>query len=811
MGIFDAYNLGMLRHAVLARCTLAALAVVVSNAQAQLDRLRTQLADENPRTRRQAVAAAARLGKRAEPLIPQLIALLADSDRGVSCDAVECCVDLGPAVEKPLRAALPNMLGTASVYAASICARLDIVLAADESRRLDSALVPALGAKDAAIRLAAAHGARAIAEPGDTLVVRLLAAIDDAAANVRGAADLSVHHIALRALPRMRAVLATGKVKGTPRLVRALAQLQGSPVFLARFCKDNDAATRLAAVVQLGRARWRARRQLPAIETALEDKDKEVRAAAVRAFGQVTGDREAFTATLAKAVRSKHAATRHAAYRCLADGCPMLPSFLPYIVPDLANEKLREAAIEALVRARHRAPALLRPLLASGPAAARAAAGLALARCRDANSDDIAHILALLDDKDGNVRATAMRAVAQLGRRARDAVPSLVQLLKRKKDSAAAADALATMGSSARRAVTPLIKLLKSKDPELRRAAATALGALSAKKAIPRLARMLKEPYTGAFAAQALGAFADKAKTSLPQLVAALRDKKGPHRDQVAWAMGLIAEALQWSTGWSATPVRAVRSVQAALRAAANSDAPGLVRRWAVNALVRATRKESAECVAALRVWAKDPDESVREQALESLAKFTVGRAATAKLLVTELAAGSPGVRAAALAGLRRLGEPWTRLALDTLQPLLADPDRSLHEAVARVIGGVRNDGTRILLQGLEHESAIVRRASLAGLADSRYVLAKDRIQMLLALVADADSGSRKRIAQLVTRSPGGVDALRGAATSEKVVLRRLAAQAAAMLSANHKSVLEALLTDEDELVRTRAEDGLRK
>ena len=62
-----------------------------------------------------------------------------------------------------------------------------------------------------------------------------------------------------------------------------------------------------------------------------------------------------------------------------------------------------------------------------------------------------------------------------------------------------------------------------------------------------------------------------------------------------------------------------------------------------------------------------------------------------------------------------------------------------------------------------------------AGLDGCGHKATKDTIPLLLALVPDADTATRGRIASLIARAVGGVAAIAALATAEEVALRRVA------------------------------------
>ena len=110
----------------------------------------------------------------------------------------------------------------------------------------------------------------------------------------------------------------------------------------------------------------------------------------------------------------------------------------------------------------------------------------------------MALIQALKDKGDSSVRYWPAKALAQIGPKAKAAVPALAQALKDEDEwvRANAAEALGRIGPEAKAAVPALIQALKNEDVlRVRWGAAEALGQIgpAAKQAVPALAQALKD------------------------------------------------------------------------------------------------------------------------------------------------------------------------------------------------------------------------------------------------------------------------------------------------------------------------------
>jgi HEAT repeat protein len=108
----------------------------------------------------------------------------------------------------------------------------------------------------------------------------------------------------------------------------------------------------------------------------------------------------------------------------------------------------------------------------------------------------VAQLIRMLNDPKPAVQAQGAFGLSQLGPEAREAVPDLIEALK--KDSLVrqnAALALGQIGPDAREAVPALIEVLGDSEWIIRRQAAIALGRIGpdARAALPALQRLLKD------------------------------------------------------------------------------------------------------------------------------------------------------------------------------------------------------------------------------------------------------------------------------------------------------------------------------
>jgi hypothetical protein len=158
-------------------------------------------------------------------------------------------------------------------------------------------------------------------------------------------------------------------------------------------------------------------------------------------------------------------------------------------------------------RARDAAPDLIRALKDKEP---EVRSGAALALGKIGASEAVSEIAALLQDKMGNVKIDAARALALFKEDAAPALPLLLKVLKQDKEPARAAviDVVREIGPEARAAVPVLIEFVRGKDAVLARSAMGALASIGpdARDAVPAIteAAKSKDPLTAGSAGFAL-------------------------------------------------------------------------------------------------------------------------------------------------------------------------------------------------------------------------------------------------------------------------------------------------------------------
>ncbi|MFI5402276.1 MAG: HEAT repeat domain-containing protein [Planctomycetota bacterium] len=364
----------------------AALCLLLAVAAGQDDFARvktliTQLGSIDEQMRVEAAAELGRLGPRAKGAAPALCKALGDESSWVANTALASLKLIGPEAVP----ALVKALGNANQRVRELAMRL-----LDESFARD--LEPHLRAVAALLRdksaVAREHGAAALGKHGEAATDLLIAALG---ARESGAQDA--------------AVLGLSKVGGpaVPPLIRALANV--------------SAQTRQGAARALGALKAQGAGE--ELFAALSDKVPDVAAAAARALAAIRCLAERVLPRLLEGLRDPNATFREACIDSLAAwGQPAVKG----LVAALGVEDTRAAASLAFLRMDEKGAEALREPIAQGPVPIRCAALATLSRFPSefVSTDAIKDIGLCLRDDSLVVRASAARALAGLGPRARD-------------------------------------------------------------------------------------------------------------------------------------------------------------------------------------------------------------------------------------------------------------------------------------------------------------------------------------------------------------------------------------------------------
>ena len=538
-----------------------------------------------------------------------------------------------------------------------------------------------------------------------------------------------------------------------------------------------QAATRLQ---QLGDARG-----VNALGALLKDREASTRLAAVRALGTFVGVARA-AEMLVPVLHDADATVRvEAAFSLgnLHDARAVSP-----LLGLLADKTLqtRERAVSLLgpLRDPHAVPALIGAL--HDPAVpVRLAAVRALAFPNDTRAAE--PLLALIGDKDETVR--------------REIIALLGQLVARCPDPAVRM-----------RIADALLAGAKSPQVNVREAALTGLGNLRDPRVVPALLTALDDPAPGARSNAIRALSLQRDARVVPALLAHADDKDINTRHAIISALGELGDPRAADILLAALGDKAANTRNLAVQYIFNMlpDAPARIAdRLAIllastdegihdNAVAVLGRMGDPRALEPTLVLLKNPQEYIRQQALQSLLHIDNPRATaalvaalpdldenmrntlmwqnpqhprllalaremlkqpkiplriwaiqvtlqsnspqTAEMLIAALHDEDPTVRVAAMQGLERFGDGG-QLLDDTLLPeitaLAAAADPSVRAAAVRLLGPLRRPSMRkLLLAALHDPDKGVRMAAAGSLGSLDYALPRNDAQIVTALIA---------------------------------------------------------------------------
>jgi HEAT repeat protein/lysophospholipase L1-like esterase len=338
-----------------------------------------------------------------------------------------------------------------------------------------------------------------------------------------------------------------------------------------------------------------------------------------------------------------------------------------------------------------------------------------------------------LDSADPDLRASAARALGNLGGGAGAAVPALAKALEDPVPDvrSAAAWALGGVGEAGAEAVPALVSLLGSETASARAGAAWALGRMGPKAKAPFVINALIERFddpddavrfragdavlglnpgpialkpllaslerTSALgrdaAAEALGGLGPAAREAVPALALALQDPREEVRWRAAWALGRIGGAAR-----PAVPALIQAMEDAAIR-------------WHVCDALAGLGPEAAAAVPRLTAALRDESGNVRWRAAQALGAIGPAAVAAAPALVRVVSDTQENVRVAAVRSLALIGAP-PAIALPVLRQELSNGDDRARKEAADALGRLgRNAAAALpdLMRALEDAKPAVR------------------------------------------------------------------------------------------------------
>jgi HEAT repeat protein len=304
------------------------------------------------------------------------------------------------------------------------------------------------------------------------------------------------------------------------------------PQLVTEFTKALDHpnhSIKLLAIRHLGGYKADADPATKALARCLSDEDSVIREAAAMALAEIGGSAAEAVPALAEAARDPDTKSATAAVIALGVLGKNRREALMALVDCLGTPApVGVSAEDALVAWGADAVPQLQQIVDGRNPAARVRAIRALGRIGPAAKDAVPRLVRAMFDDDLAVQTSASEALGRLGP---TAVPALVDALKARDPAIRrrSAEALGSLGPVAAEAAAGLAKALRDRDPEVR-----------------------------AGAARALGRIGDGAKRTVSSLAKALRDKAAPVREEAAIALGnLVPRAAKASKALA----RALRDV----------------------------------------------------------------------------------------------------------------------------------------------------------------------------------------------------------------------------------------------------------
>ncbi len=490
----------------------------------------------------------------------------------------------------------------------------------------------------------------------------------------------------------------------------------------------SDQNKRREAALQLEAAGPAAKEAVPALIKALDDNDKQVWSNSIAALANLGPLAEPAIPELIKTMdsrtprggreRDRQQAVLRAAFALSRIGKAAIPALIESLsAPDTS---LRAGAAAALAGigpdARDAIPALISNFGHNDPAV-RGAVVDAIAAI---GTDALQPTRDALAATEPLARATATRAIARLGAKARDTAPALIDLLKTERDPvtrAAIFSALPAIEADAKNCIPPLLDALNDPDESVRNAAVGSLLLFHSeqKEIVSALSTLLQNPNPAIAgrAADLLGRIGSPSASAIPALLAAMANRQPPPPPFID-ALVQIGPA----------------SVPEILRAISTEMPDAITREhWSVKTL------QSMGGMAALPLGTalSDQNATIRLTAARALGEMGAPARPAIPELVKACADAAPGVRAAALGGLvaartnskiilplmqtaMRDAEPIVRLTALQLIPFLGeaahplgdamlaalrDPDATVRRTAIENVGPAQPEAIPILLENL--------------------------------------------------------------------------------------------------------------
>jgi HEAT repeat protein len=453
----------------------------------------------------QALGQARRRGAFTPAILKPLITAINDADNTCRLSALFALQQIGPEAKEAVAALTAAAADESRKDVYAVCQTLAAI--GPEARAALPALTKLL--KSPPHAASALSAMERIGGLDETHVAPLMAVIEETASRspLFDPSQMAERLLCEMGAKAKSAVPALGKLLShkTParrvtaaRILQAIGpEARAATAALAKALHDEHLPLRLEAAIALGNIGPDAKLALPDLIQATKGKDADVRVTAISAIGKIGGGREAIAA-LGVAMKDGEERTCAEAASALVrfgkDSVPVLEACL-----QSPSNKCRQHAVAALGQLGADANAALPTLEKT-----------------------------CLSDRDPMIRLETARALHRIGRKTKEILPVLRELLAHEEEAVRFEASLAAgdLGPAAMPLADALIERLHDANPATRRTAAVALSR-QGKAVVGVLVKALDSPRpeTRQGAALALGRIGGEAKEAVPALLLRLKDE----------------------------------------------------------------------------------------------------------------------------------------------------------------------------------------------------------------------------------------------------------------------------------------------
>jgi HEAT repeat protein len=462
----------------------------------------SRLQATGPEDREKAAQELAERGAEAQAAIPALIPLLRDEDR-VRRAAEKALEQIGPPAKgdySTVIGALTDWCPQVRIYAARTVAGLEEV-----PPNILTMLLSASKDTESEVRCYAVIALRNFASAGphhrNAAVPVLLEMLSDLDDKVHRTVAEALDKLDLRTDQDFEALSRALKHKNPEVRIRAVGALArgevSRPVLTALLpaLGDTELRIRQLAIQTLGKAGPDDKALVyPLLMEALKDKDQVIRSASLAALEKIGPPEVTKVPDLAAALGNPQAEVRVYAAQALYQLGVEAKGAVPALAEALRDSdrgvvQLAAAALGKIgPEAKPAVPGLIQVAQHTDEGLRRPAV-IALAKIGRARGS-LRAVIAALDDREAEVRESALSALQQFWRVDKEDIPDLETALKSKRPEVRTF-AVTTLGDLGPDAVPALIEALDDTEPEVRKLAVVALDKIGAKDAVPRLAALL--------------------------------------------------------------------------------------------------------------------------------------------------------------------------------------------------------------------------------------------------------------------------------------------------------------------------------